>query len=151
MPKLLLFLATQKGFTALRHLTKNNLLEHIGFVVTFYEDASSQNWGALILEECKQFNIPCFLWREVRNCIADLSARYAVTGAVAISWRYLLPLELNDILICPLIVFHDSLLPRYRGFAPTPTAIMAGEKELSVTAFLLRKKLMRATLLLKLK
>ncbi len=135
MPKLLLFLATQKGFTVLRHLTKNNLIEHIGFVVTFHENTSNQNWGSLILEECDRFNIPCFLWSEVKNSIANLSVRHEITGAVAISWKYLLPLELNDVLICPLIIFHDSLLPRYRGFAPTPTAIMAGEKEIGVTAF----------------
>lgn len=32
------------------------------------------------------------------------------------------------------IVFHDSLLPRYRGFAPTVTALIAGDTELGVTA-----------------
>ena len=135
MPRLLLFLATQKGFRALQYLIKNNLREHIGFVVTFHEDASTKNWGTLILEECKNFQIPCFLWAEAKNSISDLSVSFGVTGAVAISWRYLLPLELNNILKYPLIVFHDSLLPRYRGFAPTPTAIMAGEKEIGVTAF----------------
>jgi methionyl-tRNA formyltransferase len=30
-------------------------------------------------------------------------------------------------------VFHDSLLPKYRGFAPTPWAIINGERETGVT------------------
>lgn len=34
------------------------------------------------------------------------------------------------------IVIHDSLLPRYRGFAPTATALINGEHEIGVTAFL---------------
>lgn len=33
------------------------------------------------------------------------------------------------------IVVHDSLLPRYRGFAPTATAMINGETEIGVTAF----------------
>ena len=33
------------------------------------------------------------------------------------------------------VVFHDSLLPRLRGFNPTVTALIAGESEVGVTAF----------------
>src|SRR6202034_752826 len=33
------------------------------------------------------------------------------------------------------IVFHDSLLPRLRGFNPTVTALIAGEAEIGVSAF----------------
>jgi methionyl-tRNA formyltransferase len=33
------------------------------------------------------------------------------------------------------IVFHDSLLPTLRGFAPTVTALLRGDKEIGVTAF----------------
>jgi methionyl-tRNA formyltransferase len=32
------------------------------------------------------------------------------------------------------VVFHDSLLPRYRGFAPTVTALIKGDREIGVTA-----------------
>jgi methionyl-tRNA formyltransferase len=33
------------------------------------------------------------------------------------------------------IVFHDSLLPMFRGFAPTVTALLRGDSEIGVTAF----------------
>lgn len=33
------------------------------------------------------------------------------------------------------VVFHDSLLPKLRGFSPTVTALIAGETEIGVTAF----------------
>jgi methionyl-tRNA formyltransferase len=36
----------------------------------------------------------------------------------------------------PLVVLHDSLLPRYRGFAPTVTALIEGEPCLGVSAIL---------------
>ena len=33
------------------------------------------------------------------------------------------------------VVFHDSLLPKLRGFNPTVTALIAGDAEIGVTAF----------------
>ena len=135
MPKMFLLLATQKGYTALKYLAENNLSKYVKFVVTFREIGTSQDWSTLIIEECNKIGIPCYIWSDVKNSVSELAIQYEVDSAVAISWRYFLPLSLNKILKTPLIIFHDSLLPRYRGFAPTPTAIMAGEKFIGVTAF----------------
>lgn len=33
------------------------------------------------------------------------------------------------------VIFHDSLLPKYRGFAPTVAALIAGDARLGVSAF----------------
>ena len=49
--------------------------------------------------------------------------------AFLVGWQFLLPHADADI-----IVFHDSLLPRYRGFAPTATALIKGDTEIGVTA-----------------
>lgn len=45
-----------------------------------------------------------------------------------VGWQYLLPPDPR------LVVFHDSLLPRLRGFAPTVTALILGNTEIGVTA-----------------
>lgn len=47
-----------------------------------------------------------------------------------VGWQYLLPFTDNRV-----VVFHDSLLPKYRGFAPTVTALIAGETRIGVSAF----------------
>jgi methionyl-tRNA formyltransferase len=47
---------------------------------------------------------------------------------LAVGWQYLIPGASN------LIVLHDSLLPRFRGFAPTVTALIRGETSIGVTA-----------------
>ena len=48
---------------------------------------------------------------------------------IAIGWRWII----QD---CPnLIVFHDSLLPKFRGFSPLVNALIKGEKRTGVTAF----------------
>ncbi len=54
---------------------------------------------------------------------------------MAVNWRYLIPPAVYE--RCPLgaWVFHDSLLPRYRGFSPTVWAIANGERETGVTLF----------------
>lgn len=49
--------------------------------------------------------------------------------ALAVSWRWLI-----DPMSTELIVFHDSLLPKYRGFSPLVTALSKGDNKIGVTA-----------------
>lgn len=44
-------------------------------------------------------------------------------------WQYLIK-DIND----RFVVLHDSLLPKFRGFAPTVTALISGERKIGVTA-----------------
>jgi methionyl-tRNA formyltransferase len=78
-------------------------------------------------------------YEEIRSCCFDCgiafldrsqAAGIAAETAFAIGWRWI-------IRTCSrLIVLHDSLLPRYRGFAPLPTALINGDPEVGVTALL---------------
>lgn len=52
-----------------------------------------------------------------------------------VSWRYIVPPEIYRRAKRGSFVFHDSLLPRYRGFAPTVWAMINGETETGVTLF----------------
>jgi methionyl-tRNA formyltransferase len=47
---------------------------------------------------------------------------------IAVSWRWLMSHSQR------LIVLHDSLLPRYRGFNPLVTALINGDEQIGVTA-----------------
>jgi methionyl-tRNA formyltransferase len=53
---------------------------------------------------------------------------------LAVHWRYLVP-PAAAAAARGMYVFHDSLLPAYRGFAPTLWAIANGEPETGVTLF----------------
>ena len=46
---------------------------------------------------------------------------------IAIGWRWIIKSSTN------LLVFHDSLLPKYRGFNPLVSALIEGESEIGVT------------------
>ena len=50
-------------------------------------------------------------------------------------WRYKIPKEQYSIPPKGCIVFHDSLLPKYRGFAPMNWAIINGETKTGATMF----------------
>ncbi len=59
-----------------------------------------------------------------KNCKV-VNSRYAI----AVSWRWLI-----DSSSTTLIVFHDSLLPKYRGFSPLISALIKGDTKIGVTA-----------------
>ena len=52
---------------------------------------------------------------------------------LAVSWRYLVPREVWSRATRGAYVFHDSLLPKYRGFSPTVWAIINGERATGVS------------------
>ena len=51
--------------------------------------------------------------------------------AIAVSWRWLITENFSST-----IIFHDSLLPKYRGFAPLVSALIKGDDRIGVTALL---------------
>ncbi len=52
-----------------------------------------------------------------------------------ISWRYLVPASVYERARLGAFVFHDSLLPAYRGFSPTVWAMINGEDHTGVSLF----------------
>jgi methionyl-tRNA formyltransferase len=52
-----------------------------------------------------------------------------------VSWRYLVPSSIYTLPQLGAYVFHDSLLPTYRGFEPTVWAMINGESQTGVTLF----------------
>ncbi len=52
-----------------------------------------------------------------------------------VSWRYIVPKGIYERAQLGTYVFHDSLLPKYRGFAPTVWSIINGESQTGVTLF----------------
>ena len=132
--KILMFIASEKGYTALKRLITQKNTDKVGAVVTFEEIDVDLSWDSNIKEECKKNNIPFYLWKDAKDKLIEIIQRNNFICAITISWKFLLPMEMNNYLQYPLIVFHDSLLPKYRGFAPAPTAIMCGETNIGVTA-----------------
>ena len=58
-----------------------------------------------------------------------------------VSWRYIVPKQIYERPRLGTYVFHDSLLPKYRGFAPTVWAIINGETQTGVTLFQIEEEI----------
>jgi len=59
---------------------------------------------------------------------------------LVVSWRYMIPPSVYNKARYGTFVFHDSLLPKYRGFSPTVWAIINGENQTGVTLFEIAEK-----------
>lgn len=64
--------------------------------------------------------------------------------AIAVGWKWII----NNVAENKLVVIHDSLLPKYRGFAPLVNALLKKESEVGVTALLGVDKYDRGRILL---
>jgi methionyl-tRNA formyltransferase len=121
MKKTLLFYAmTRKGYVVLEDHIREFGTEHMAGVITARDSALDNDHYQEIQSLCKRHGIPCY----------DRAENKAVTAAYAfaISWRWMISGHSR------LVVFHDSLLPKYRGFAPLVNMLINGEKKLGVTA-----------------
>ena len=114
----------EKGYFVLQKLILNQKNDCIEYVVTARDKGVTKDYCNDIIDICKANNIAIYIRGEnpIRN-----DAYYAA----AIGWRWII----NDRKI-KLVVFHDSLLPKYRGFAPLVNMLINGEEEIGVTAIL---------------
>jgi methionyl-tRNA formyltransferase len=65
--------------------------------------------------------------------LSELWQARQVDLLLMVGWRYLVPMSICDSTRLGSFVFHDSLLPAYRGFAPTCWAILNGQDHTGVT------------------
>jgi methionyl-tRNA formyltransferase len=115
-----LFLMTEKGYAFLMETSKK-YKSLFNLVVVGSDKTLQKDFEEEIINLCIQENI-----NHVRKAdFIDIKSEYAM----AISWRWLINHPADK-----LIVFHDSLLPKYRGFAPLVNSLINGETEIGVTA-----------------
>ena len=111
----------QKGYEVLQ--VASHFLNSFTLNVIVGEDPNvAEDFSKNIRALCDQYDIRYI----ERNDLHSYSSKADI--AFAIGWRWLIKDADN------LIVFHDSILPRYRGFNPLVTALINGDDELGVTA-----------------
>ena len=116
-----MYLMTQKGFEVLKALIERKLNPLISEIVVGRDKNIENDFASEIISICKKHNINYI----ERKKVFKVKSNYSI----AISWRWLIPDNKSK-----LIVLHDSLLPKYRGFAPLVNMLCNEEKEIGVTA-----------------
>ncbi|QLY27038.1 methionyl-tRNA formyltransferase [Bdellovibrio sp. KM01] len=122
--KIGIFSLGQKGFSVVEALSKCLKDGHTVVVVVGKDHNVLSDYSLETITLCEKlglrFEVGNTFNMQAENC--DL--------VFAAGWRWMIRDIPQDILI----VFHDSLLPRYRGFAPLVNSLLNRESEVGVTA-----------------
>lgn len=116
-----LYLMTQKGFDVLKTLIDHKFVAFISEVIVGRDLNIDHDFADEIISLCHQHHITCY----------DRKEPYEITSeySLAVSWRWLITDNSSK-----LIILHDSLLPKYRGFAALVNMLINKEEKIGVTA-----------------
>ncbi len=119
--KVVLFLMTSKGYAVIKEFIKNSKIK-IEFVVSERDSKIKKDFYSEIESVCLLNSIDFFNKKNIplipEECLI-----------IAVSWKWIINVRGSK-----LIVFHDSLLPRLRGFNPLVTSLINGDKLIGVSA-----------------
>lgn len=119
--KITLYLMTRKGYEVLRCLLNNNFKNLISEIIVGRDDNIDADFANEIIALCEDNTISYYERNEDYKVVSNYS--------IAISWRWLIPENKSK-----LIVLHDSLLPKYRGFSPLVNMLINKESKIGVSA-----------------
>jgi methionyl-tRNA formyltransferase len=129
-----LFLMTSKGLRVLQQVVDHNLHALVDLVVVGTDANVPNDFSNDILGLCQQHGI--------RSAYRKENPTVTSPFAFAVSWQWMLTLPNTQ-----LITFHDSVLPRYRGFAPLVTQLIKGDTVIGATALLANEEFDRGDIL----
>ncbi|OUS31613.1 hypothetical protein A9Q99_03325 [Gammaproteobacteria bacterium 45_16_T64] len=115
------YLLGKKGFSVLKDFIYTYGAENITLVIGSRDKGVKNDYFEKTQSICNEHNIS-FLERH-----SPLPATQ-VDISFAIGWRWIIDQP------CQLIIFHDSILPKFRGFSPLVNMLIQGEPRIGVTA-----------------
>jgi methionyl-tRNA formyltransferase len=118
-----LFLMGEKGLFALKELIAINK-SLISLVCVARDNSLPNDFSGEIFSLCSRSDIP-FFWR---------GENFPLTNdifIISVAWRWLISHPYDR-----LVIFHDSILPKYRGFAPLVNMLINGERRIGYSAIL---------------
>jgi methionyl-tRNA formyltransferase len=124
-PKIGFYVLGKKGFGALNCFILKYGAEGVSFVVAAKDNGVEDDWYKEIYELCQAKGV---VFRTKGQ--ADEKKLPFAKFKFAVGWRWIIQDDTN------LLVFHDSLLPKYRGFAPLVNMLIEGEVKIGVSALL---------------
>lgn len=132
--KIFLFLGSRRGYAVLKKLIEAKA--NIVGILCLIEDPHEEQYHQKITALAAQQAITIFYTSNVKPSeYASLLSQIKPDIAFAIGWRYLIDQAAYSLPSKGMFIIHDSLLPKYRGFAPMNWAIINGEKQTGVTLF----------------
>jgi methionyl-tRNA formyltransferase len=132
-PHIAMLCATQRGLRCLQRVVE--LVPDARLtVLSFREEPWEPPFFEAIQDFAQRGGQAFYESRSLRS--ADLSANWSQAPPdiiLAVSWRYMVPRSAHSLATRGAFVFHDSLLPAYRGFSPTVWAVLNNERQTGAT------------------
>lgn len=118
------YLLGPRAYRVLQEFVAHEGADSVAWVVYGEDRAVENDFQREILDFCCLRKIHTVARLEFQTSPRPASLSFAV------GWRWLIQDGNQD----RLVVFHDSLLPKYRGFAPLVNALINGESQVGVSA-----------------
>jgi methionyl-tRNA formyltransferase len=117
------YILGKKGYVALDAFREAFGVSSIAFVVGASDSGVENDWYSEIADLCFTYGVEFRTRGEQSDKLQPVS-----DFNFAIGWKWIIADSSR------LVVFHDSLLPKYRGFAPLVNMLVNGANEIGVTA-----------------
>jgi len=130
MSKTVLYLLGQKGYQVLSAAVMGGYKDLITLVVVGRDKNVQQDFSREIISLCEKYDLKHCASNDTLSILGEPSSLIAI----AAGWRWLIKEA-----FCQVIVFHDSLLPKYRGFNPLITSLLNRDPKTGVTALIANK------------
>ncbi|MBK8551331.1 MAG: methionyl-tRNA formyltransferase [Ignavibacteria bacterium] len=127
---------TSRGFKLIETLLQKNHVPEFA-VVLKEDDHEVEKYSINISDLLKENQIPFSIKKKLADADYTNIKESNLDFIIVSGWRTLIDTKVIEHVKFGLIAAHQSLLPKYRGFAPTQWAIINGETETGVTLFLI--------------
>ena len=118
-PVINLYLLGEKGYFSLKSINSQYLIK-INHIIIGRDKNVLKDYSSEIKKYCQENQLSYVIQNKT---LENIKSNYSI----AIGWRWLIKDKSK------LIVFHDSILPRLRGFNPLVTSLINGDREVGVT------------------
>jgi methionyl-tRNA formyltransferase len=130
-----LLCAGEIGYRCLRRVLESRAAR-LAAVFTYRVEPPQEQYLEKILDLARSHGVHAqdvadFRQERLHALLESLKLDYIV----AVKWRTMIPKSVVNAARGGLVVFHASLLPKYRGFAPVNWPLINGERETGVTMF----------------
>lgn len=125
-----------RGLECINALLKKG--ETIAYIFCLKEDAhEKEKYSKQIKTLANKASIPVKVTRSIKAEDIAILRDLKPILIIVMGWRTIIPSEVLKIPVRGVVAVHESLLPKYRGFAPINWAIINGERFSGVTLFYL--------------
>jgi methionyl-tRNA formyltransferase len=133
--RLALLCAGEIGYRCLRRVAESRAAR-LAAVFTYRVEPPQGEYLEKIIESARAHGVDAYDVADTgQERFQSLLSGLDLDLLVAVKWRTMIPRGLIEAARGGLVVFHASLLPKYRGFAPVNWPLINGERETGVTMF----------------